>query len=111
MKARRAQQPVAVASPLHDARLRVALAGMRIKPWPFQGPIGVREPGPGGEGEVVHVLDHWRHLGTASRDDQVERILEAGGDEGFDVDAYRIIRRQLEQLRPRDVRSLRRERG
>ncbi len=96
---------------LHDARLRVALAGMRIKPWPFQGPIGVREPGPGGEGEVVHVLDHWRHLGTASRDDQVERILEAGGDEGFDADAYRIIRRQLEQLRPRDVRSLRRERG
>ena len=95
---------------LHDARLRVALTGIRLRPWPFPGPVGVREPGPGGEGEVLHVLDRWRHLGTATGEDEVQSILAGARDQGFDADAYRIIRRQLEQLRPRDLQPLGRER-
>ena len=29
---------------LHDARLQLALASLRMKPWPFAGAIGIREP-------------------------------------------------------------------
>ena len=32
---------------LHDARLQLAFAPLRLKPWPFRGAIGIREPAPG----------------------------------------------------------------
>ena len=50
---------------LHDARVRLALAPLRLRPWPFPGPVGLRERGPSGE-TVLHVVDRWRHLGTVA---------------------------------------------
>ena len=46
---------------------RLALASLRLKRWPFAGAIAVREPAPDGHGSVLHVLDRWRHVGTAAR--------------------------------------------
>lgn len=88
---------------LHDTRLRLALASLRVKAWPFAGPIGIREPGPLGDGTVLHVLDQWRHLGTAATDVDVAALVERGGEAAFDPDAYRIIGRCLERLNPRDL--------
>ncbi len=88
---------------LHDARLQVALASLRIRPWPFPGPIGIRERAPGGTGSVLHVVDRWRHLGTADSDEDVAALLEQGSPERFDPDSYRIIARCLDRLPPRDV--------
>jgi DNA polymerase-3 subunit epsilon len=88
---------------LHDARLRLALASLRLKPWPFPGPIGIREPGPLGEGSVLHVVDQWRHLGTACDDAGLEVLVQQATGATFDPDAYRIIARCLERVGPRDV--------
>jgi len=88
---------------LHDARLRLALASLRLKAWPFPGPVGVREPGPAGVGSVLHVLDQWRHLGTAADEAEVAALVERAAGGAFDPDAYRIIARCLERLRPRDL--------
>jgi DNA polymerase-3 subunit epsilon len=88
---------------LHDARLRLALAPLRVKPWPFRGAIGVREPGPLGEGSVLHVLDRWRHLGSAADDAGVAALLERGSAAPFDPDSYRIIARCLQRIAPRDL--------
>jgi DNA polymerase-3 subunit epsilon len=92
---------------LHDARLQVALASLRIRPWPFPGPIGIRERAPGGTGSVLHVVDRWRHLGTAGTDADVAALLEQGPSQLFDPDSYRIIARCLDRLPPRDVVVLR----
>ena len=88
---------------LHDARVRLALASLRLKPWPFAGAIGIRERGAPGEGSVLHVIDRWRHLGTATDEAGISALLDAAGDAGFDPDAYRIIARCLERVAPRDV--------
>jgi DNA polymerase-3 subunit epsilon len=88
---------------LHDARLRLALASLRLKAWPFPGPVGIREPGPAGVGSVLHVVDHWRHLGTAEDDAELAALVESAAGAGFDPDAYRIIARCLERLNPRDL--------
>jgi HD-GYP domain-containing protein (c-di-GMP phosphodiesterase class II) len=56
-----------------------------------------------GEGSVLHVLDQWRHLGTAATDTEVAALLEHGADAPFDPDAYRIIARCLERLHPREL--------
>jgi len=88
---------------LHDARLQMALAPLKFKPWPFVGAIGIREPGPAATGVRIHVIDRWRHLGTARDDDEVQALLRAAGDAAFDADSYRIIGRALQDVRPRDL--------
>ncbi len=88
---------------LHDARLRLALASLRIRPWPFPGAIGIREAAPGGAGTVLHVVDRWQHLGTADDEAAIDAVLDHGRDRSFDPDSYRIIVRILDRLSPRDI--------
>jgi DNA polymerase-3 subunit epsilon len=88
---------------LHDARLQLALASLKLKPWPFRGPIGIRERAPDGRGTCVHVLDRWRHLGTARDEREVTEVLRQVGEPGFDADGYRIITRALEAVRLQDL--------
>jgi DNA polymerase-3 subunit epsilon len=92
---------------LHDTRLRLALASLRIRPWPFQGAIGIREPGVAGTGTVLHVVYRWQHLGTAEDDTAVAGLLEQAPAAAFDPDSYRIIARCIERVAPRDLVMLR----
>jgi DNA polymerase-3 subunit epsilon len=93
---------------LHDTRLQLTLASLKLKPWPFPGPIGLREPTPGGQGVQIHVLDRWRHLGTARDAGEVAEVLQraSAADACFDADGYRIIGRALAEARPRDLMLL-----
>lgn len=58
---------------LHAVRARLALAGLKRREWPFDGPIGVRERDWRGVQET-HVFDRWCYEG-----------------EPFDLDLYRIL--------------------
>jgi DNA polymerase-3 subunit epsilon len=58
---------------LHAVRARLALAGLKRREWPFDGPIGIRERDWRGV-EEMHVFDRWCY-----------------GDEPFDPDLYRIL--------------------
>jgi DNA polymerase-3 subunit epsilon len=93
---------------LHDARLQLALASLRLKPWPFDCAVGIREPAPDACGTRLHVVDRWQHLGTAQDESEVEQLLRATPDAGFDADGYRIIGRALASVRSRDLVLLRR---
>jgi DNA polymerase-3 subunit epsilon len=88
---------------LHDARLRLALASMRLRAWPFEGPVGIRERAVGGAGTLLHVVDRWQHLGTAQDDGEVAELLRGSCDRSFDPDSYRIVARCLERLPRRDL--------
>jgi DNA polymerase-3 subunit epsilon len=92
--------------PLHDARLQLALASLRLKAWPFPGPIGIRERAPHARGTCVHVLDRWRHLGTARDELEVDDVLRRPVEPGFDADGYRIIARALKDVRVQDLLTL-----
>jgi len=91
---------------LHDARLQIALASLQLKPWPFAGAIGIREPTPDARGTCVHVIHRWRHLGTAQDEGEVAELLRSADSAGFDADSYRIIGRALRSVRPRDLLML-----
>jgi DNA polymerase-3 subunit epsilon len=90
---------------LHDARLRLSLMSLKLASWPFPGAIGIRERAPDGDGTVLHVVDRWRHLGTAASEDELDALLSraAGADVTFDVDSYRILGRCLKRVDPRDL--------
>lgn len=77
----------------HSARLQQALANLHLQAWPFPGPALLRE------GEALHIIDAWCHLGTARHPDEVPALL-AHGKPAFDRDTYRILVRQLHSMQP-----------
>jgi DNA polymerase-3 subunit epsilon len=76
---------------LHDTRVRLALAGLQLKPWPYRGRVVVVERDWRGV-EDCHVLDGWRWLGTVR---EPEEAAALAGDAPFDADIYRILKRFL----------------
>jgi DNA polymerase-3 subunit epsilon len=88
---------------LHDARLKLALASLRLRPWPFPGPVGIRERAADGPGTLLHVVDRWQHLGTARDEAEIAELLRGREEREFDPDSYRIVARCLDRLAPRDL--------
>ncbi|KIF82089.1 3'-5' exonuclease family protein [Noviherbaspirillum autotrophicum] len=79
----------------HQARLEQALAALKLKPWPYVGPIGMLETGPDGRSDV-HVVDNWSYLGTVRDERDLWDILEqAPALSAFDVDTYKTVTRAL----------------
>jgi DNA polymerase-3 subunit epsilon len=85
----------------------MALASLKLKAWPFEGPVGIREPAPDARGMRVHVLDRWRHVGTARDESEIDELLRHVEPAEFDVDSYRIIGRALNHVHMRDLLLLR----
>lgn len=77
----------------HSARLMAALGRHRLAAWPFAGPAWIRE------GDEVHLIDHWRPLGTARNEAELHALLETRAP-AFDRDAYRILLKACDRMRP-----------
>ncbi|MDA8258802.1 MAG: exonuclease domain-containing protein [Betaproteobacteria bacterium] len=77
----------------HSARLMAALGRHRLEPWPFAGPAWIRE------GDELHLIDRWRHLGTARGEADLPDLLDAPVPD-FDRDAYRILLKAVARMVP-----------
>jgi len=85
-----------VETPLeHAARLAAALAGLRVRAWPFPGRIGIRETSTDGERCDMHVLDQWCHLGTVKSEEELRDLQDGSLRPLFDLDTYKILTRYL----------------
>ena len=77
---------------LHGTRVRLAMAGVRLKAWPYRGRILIAERDWRGQ-EDLHVLSHWRYLSTVQNASEAEGLDPESVP--FDADIYRILRRFL----------------
>jgi len=92
---------------IHLARVMLGLMPQRLKQWPHDGPMMVRE----GSGEHVryHVVDGWQHLGTvepgcdSSEAEELQRLGTRARRGAFDIDSYRILTRLLRDPRYRPL--------
>jgi DNA polymerase-3 subunit epsilon len=80
---------------LHSARMMAALASLKLKAWPYSGPIGLVERDEFLDAEEVHLVDGWRHLGTARSEAEVRELLEQAGRVGFDMGTYKLLKAHL----------------
>lgn len=83
---------------LHSARLMSALAKLKLKAWPYGGPIGIVERDDFLDLEDVHLVDNWRYLGSARCEADIHALLAQAGQAGqaeFDRDTYKLIQSQL----------------
>jgi DNA polymerase-3 subunit epsilon len=83
---------------LHAARVQAALAAERLRAWPWDGPVALRESDAEGLRCEVHVFDQWRHLGTVRDEAELDELLRTprrGDGYGFDLDTYRLLLARL----------------
>jgi len=80
-----------------NLRLLEALGDKRIRPWPYDGPVALRERDPASGREAVHLVDRWRYLGTPEDDDALRTLLDRRAEIPFDRDHYRLLLPWLER--------------
>ena len=85
----------------HSMRLMQALHALRMRDWPHPGPIGIREHDAMTGRTEIHVLDRWRHLGSADANVDLHDILQTRADTAFDAGVYKILV-QYFRSKPRD---------
>ena len=71
----------------------VALRPLRVSPWPYRGPVVVRER------RDLHVFDEWRHLGTVKTESEVRETMSARPGE-FDKTVYACLAHRLPKIAP-----------
>ncbi len=86
------REPAAV----HALRVRLALAGLKRRDWPFPGRIGIRERDWRGH-EEVYVFDRWSYLGCAKGAIEFPEFQWRPGY--FDPDVYRLLAGFLDRPR------------
>lgn len=78
----------------HAERLRDALLPLAIPPWPFDGPVALRELDATGNRAALHICHHWCYLGEALDDVEADTLAATRSRE-FDLDLFRLIRSAL----------------
>jgi len=81
----------------HDLRLKTALSVLKLRTWPFPGRIAIRERSAAGDRCEWHLFESWCYLGTARSEDELHEAAQTRFDAAFDLDTYRILRRELEK--------------
>jgi len=79
---------------LYNLRFTTALSELKIKPWPFPGPIVIEEIHPFDNKKEFFVVDKWCYLGSWKVGNE-EAINEYRKDVAFDLDIYKILKRFL----------------
>ncbi|HEY9104335.1 3'-5' exonuclease family protein [Chitinimonas sp.] len=79
----------------HQARVCAIFAKLKLAPWPYGGPIVVREQGEASVAADLHLIDHWCHLGSVSSEADLQTLLAEPAEPVFDADVYRILQKQL----------------
>ena len=75
----------------HNLRLATALAPHRVRDWPWEGRVVVRERSREGGREEAHVFYRWCHVGTARSEDELGDLSQSRVEIDFDPDIYRIL--------------------
>ena len=72
---------------VHRERAVRALAPLALQPWPYAGPVGLRE------GRQMHLVNRWCYLGTATREEEIWPLLDMRAS--FDRDVYLLLQKRL----------------
>lgn len=72
----------------HNLQLTTALHLLKVKVWPYAGPIAIKE------GDQMHIVDRWCYLGSAINEDELDELIHTGEPE-FDLDIYKILTKSL----------------
>lgn len=84
---------------LHHLRLRNALISYKLKAWPYEGKVGIKELNPETNKTDVHLFEHWCYLETVNEDCDLAETINTKYDLLFDLDIYKLIVKALSNSR------------
>ena len=80
---------------IHYLKLQQALASHRLKSWPYDGPIGIRESDSLSAKTAVHVFQNWCHIGTVDEESEFHELMNSKSVQTFDLDTYKLLTKEL----------------
>jgi DNA polymerase-3 subunit epsilon len=83
---------------IHQLRLMQALAGYRLKSWPYKGVIAVKEYCETQQTTDLHLFNQWCHLTTIKDESEYYNALASNTQTAvlrFDHDTYRLLSKAL----------------
>ncbi len=81
---------------VYNRRVLIAFEHKRIRDWPYDGPVIVRELTPGDAGVNGFIVDQWMVVGTITQEEDFDPVVTRY-DAIFDYDAYKILRSFMTQ--------------
>ena len=84
---------------LHHLRLRNALISYKLKTWPYEGKVGIKEFNRETNKTDIHLFEHWCYLDTVAADADLQESINTRYDLLFDLDIYRLIGKALSNSR------------
>ena len=76
---------------LHHIRLRNALMRYKLKAWPYQGKVGIKERNLETNKTDVHIFEHWCYLTSVTDDIELADSIQSKHELIFDLDMYKLI--------------------
>jgi len=73
----------------YNTRFDVAFGEYRLKSWPYDGPVAIREYNSEFEMSEAHVLDKWCYLGSAAGEEDLYDVRSK--ERTFEYDTYKIL--------------------
>jgi len=80
---------------LHHLRLKNALIAYKLKAWPYEGKVGIKEINPDTKKTEVHIFEQWCYLETVNDDLDLEESTKTKYELKFDLDIYKLISKSL----------------
>lgn len=81
----------------YNLRTQIAFHTLRLKTWPWKGPIGVIERNPKRERTDILVIYNWMHVATLHDEADITDISLRGQSVTFDLDSYKLVVKALHQ--------------
>ena len=79
----------------HQIRCIEGLSSIRIKDWPYPGPVTISEVSDCGKFRETHYIDHWIYYGTVEENSEMYQMNLFDHSISFDIDTYKILVRFL----------------
>jgi DNA polymerase-3 subunit epsilon len=90
-----------------NLRMQIAFHSLRLKTWPWKGPVGVVEHHSGTERTDILIVYNWMHVATVHDREELQDLSLNSQAVTFDLDSYKLIAKALKaQERPLEVIEL-----
>jgi len=75
----------------YNLRVQIAFHSLRLKTWPWKGPVGIVEENARSGRTDILVVYNWMHVATLHDEEELEDLSLRGQAVTFDLDSYKLL--------------------
>lgn len=79
----------------YNLRVQIAFHSLRLKTWPWKGPVGVMEQNARTGRTDILVIYNWMHVATLHSEEEIHDLSLRGTAVTFDMDSYKLVVKAL----------------